>query len=118
MSKLYQMNRMRNSAAAGGLFSTFISKAGKIIGSLTRSKGVQAAVDFAKKNPGIVAGAGTAVAGTVAAELLKGGGSGGGSGSWTHRRRKGITATELRGFRKVAKLLHNEGMVIKKRRHA
>ena len=119
MSKLYQLNRMRGSAAAGGgLLTTIISGAGKLIGKLTRSKGVQAAIDYAKKNPGVVAGLGAGAVTTAGIELMKGGGSGGSSGGWTHRRRKGITATELRGFRKVAKLLHNEGMVIKKRRHA
>jgi len=45
--------------------------------------------------------------------LLNGGGGGGGYG---RRRAKGISGKELSGYRKVARLLHKEGMVSKKAR--
>jgi len=119
MSKLYQLNRMRYSPAAGDIFSTLIGGAGKLIGGLFKSKATKAAIAVAKKvaaNP-LAQTALAAGGGALAGELLAGGGGGkGASGGWVTRRRKGITATELRGFRKVAKLLHNEGMVIKKHR--
>jgi len=121
MSKLYQMNRMRYAPAAGDLFGIIKGAAG-FVGKLLQSKATRAAVEAAKKlaqNPvAVAAGAGAVTA--IGVDLLSGAPkrSGGASGSWSGRRRKGITATELRGFRKVAKLLHNEGMTIKKHRRS
>jgi len=43
-------------------------------------------------------------------------GGGGGVGTGRRRRSRGITARELRGYRKVANLLHREGMVSRKSR--
>jgi hypothetical protein len=119
MSKLYQLNRMRYSPAAGDIFSTLIGGAGKLIGGLFKSKATKSAIAIAKKvavNP-LAQTALAAGGGALAGELLAGGGGRGSSGGWRVRR-KGITATELRGFRKVAKLLHNEGMTIKKHRRS
>lgn len=118
MSKLYQLNRMRYSPAAGDI-SGLLGGAAKLIGGLFKSKATKAAIAIAKKvavNP-LAQTALAAGAGALAGEALMGGGGGGrgATGGWRVRR-KGITATELRGFRKVAKLLHNEGMVIKKHR--
>lgn len=117
MSKLYQLNRMRNSPAAGDIFSTGL----KLIGGLFKSKATRTALAAAKKlaaNPvaqavgaGAIAGIGIDLLSGQKAPAVRGAG-----GCWTGRRRKGITATELRGFRKVAKLLHKEGMTIKKHR--
>lgn len=107
---------MKNSAAAGGPLGTLVSGAGKLIGKLFQSKATRAAIAAGKKvlsNPlaqtALVVGGGE-----IAGALMSGGGGRGASGSWAPRRRKGITATELRGFRKVASLLHKEGMTIKK----
>ena len=123
MSKLYQMNRMRNSAAAGGLLTGIIGGAGKLVGKLFQSKGTKLAIAAGKKalaNPVVQTGLMIGASELASSALMGRGGGGGGargaSGGWTGRRRKGITATELRGFRKVAKLLHNEGMTIKKKR--
>lgn len=41
---------------------------------------------------------------------------GGGGGTGVRRRSRGITARELRGYRKVANLLHKEGMVSRRGR--
>lgn len=122
MSKMYQLNRMSGYAAGGGLFSgaaKLIGKlAKKVFPSLTKTatQVVTTAAPIAKKvAPYVIPGA--VVAG---AELLTGGGKSGGagaSGGWGYtRRRRGITATELRGYRKVANLLHKEGMVSKRAR--
>jgi hypothetical protein len=116
MSKLYQMNRMRNSAAAGGLLTSIIGGAGKLVGKLFQSKGTKLAIAAGKKalaNPVVQTGMMIGASELASSALMKGGGGGGATGGW-HRRRKGITATELRGFRKVSSLLHKEGMRIKK----
>jgi len=118
MSKLYQMNRMRYSAAAGSPIGAIIGGAGKLLGKLFQSKASRAAIAAAKKlaaNP-IVQTVGIVGAGEVAGALMNRGGGksgGGASGGWSGRRRKGITGSELRGFHKVARLLHKEGMVVK-----
>lgn len=119
MSKLYMMNRMAGSPAAGDLFSTGLKIGGgliKGIGNLFKSKAAKAAAAAAKaalKNPlvqtGLIVGGGE-VAGALMAP--SGRSSGGASGGWRPRR-KGITGAELRGFHKVARLLHREGMVVK-----
>jgi hypothetical protein len=107
------MNRMAYAPAAGGLLSGILKFGGKLLGI-----GKKAAPVIAKaaKNPAVQMGA--AVLGAEAAgALMSGGGgsSGGASGGWA-RRRRGITATELRGYRKVANLIHKEGMVSKRAR--
>jgi len=119
MSKLYMMNRMRYGAEAGDIFSV-LGGAAKLVGGLFKSKAAKAATALAKKiaaNP-LAQTAAIVGAGEVAGALLAPKRGGGASGGWTGRRRKGITATELRGFRKVAALLHKEGMTIKKHRRS
>ena len=113
MSKLYQMNRMRNSAAAGGLLTTMVGGAGKLLGKVFQSKGTKLALAAGKKalaNPMVQTGLMIGGAEAASALLAGGGGSRGVTGTW-RRRGRGITATELRGFRKVAGLLHKDGMV-------
>jgi hypothetical protein len=117
MSKMYLLNRMTYAPAAGGLLSGILKFGKNLLGI---GKKVAPAVVGALKNPvvqtGLMVGAGTA-----ASALLEGGGGTtagrGASGSWGGgRRRRGITATELRGYRKVANLIHREGMVSKRAR--
>ncbi len=114
MSKLYLLNRMSNAPAAGGLLSGIVNIGKSILGI---GKKALPGVVSTLKNPvvqtGLMVGAGTA-----ASSLLSGGGSSGASGGWGGgtRRRRGITATELRGYRKVANLIHKEGMVSKRAR--
>jgi len=112
------MNQMRYAPAAGGLLTGIIGGAGKLIGGLFQSKATKAAIAAGKAalaNPAVRTGLAVG-AGTLAGQLMTGGGGGrGASGSWPHRRR-GITATELRGYRKVANLIHKEGMVSKRAR--
>ena len=119
MSKMYALNRMRYGAAAGDPWLGSLLKAGgKLIGGLFKKK-VPAAIAKVATSP-----AGRAVAGGVAGGLgwaageaiLGGGGGRGASGSFGPRRAKGITARELRGYRKVANLLHREGMVSRRAR--
>jgi hypothetical protein len=114
------MNRMMYGAAAGDPWlSGLLKGAGKLIGGLFKKKGVQAvagAVGKVAKSPvgqaAIYTGAGMA-----ASSLLGGGGGRGAAGGWgAPRRAKGITARELRGYRKVANLLHREGMVSRRAR--
>ena len=119
MSKLAMVRQYRYSPAAGGLFS-FLAPVAKFIGKglgvikPAVTKAAQVAATAAKSPVGqaaLYAGAGAATS-----ALLAGGGSGA-SGSWAPRRRsKGITARELRGYRKVARLLHQEGMVSRRAR--
>lgn len=120
MSKLGTLRQYRNSPAAGDLFG-FLGKAVKGvvsfvkggIKSIGKSKTAQVLAETAlpaakKALPALAAGAGAG----MLASLTSGGGGGGASGGWGARRRgKGITARELRGFRKVSNLLHKEGMV-------
>lgn len=120
MSKLALIRQYSYSPAAGGLFSTVIGGIGKFIGKglgiikPAASKAAQAAAAAARTPAGQAAIA--AGAGTAAAALFRGG-SGGASGAWGARRRsRGITARELRGYRKVARLLHSEGMVSRRAR--
>lgn len=114
MSKLYAMNRMRYAPAAGGLLSGIVKFGSKLLGI-----GKKAAPIVAKtmKNP-LVQTAAIVGGGEIAGALLDGSGGGGrgASGGWAPRRRRGITATELRGYRKVANLIHKEGMVSKRAR--
>lgn len=113
MSKLYLMNRMSMSPAAGGLFSGIIKFGAKLLGI---GKKVAPAVVAAVKNPAVQTGLAIGAAELGGALLSGGGGSAGASGGFGRRRRRGITATELRGFRKVANLIHKEGMVSKRAR--
>ena len=113
MSKLYLLNRMSNAPAAGGLLSGIVNIGKSILGIGKKALPVVAQT---MKNPAVQTGAMIA-AGTAASALLSGGGGGSGaSGGWSGRRRRGITATELRGYRKVANLIHKEGMVSKRAR--
>lgn len=121
MSKMAVINQYRTSPAAGGLFTGIVGTVGKFIGKglgiikPAAAKAAQAAAAAAKTPAGqaaMYAGAGAATA-----ALMRGGG-GGASGSWGYARRRarGITARELRGYRKVANLLHKEGMVSRRAR--
>jgi len=116
MSKLYMMNRMRFAPAAGGGLLGKVLQFGK--GLLGIGKKAAPVVAKVMKNP-VVQTAAIIGAGEVAGALMApggGGGGGGASGGWAPRRRRGITATELRGYRKVANLIHKEGMVSKRAR--
>lgn len=113
MSKMAVLKQYRYSPAAGGIFS-FLAPVAKFIG-----KGlgiIKPAATKAIQNP--IVQAGLAGAGTAAGmKLLAGSKSSGVSGSYGPRRRsRGITARELRGYRKVANLIHKEGMVSKRAR--
>ncbi len=113
MSKLYLLNRMSNAPAAGGLLSGIVNIGKSILGIGKKALPVAATMI---KNPAVQTGL-MVGAGVGANALLSGGGSSGGaSGGWSGRRRRGITATELRGYRKVANLIHKEGMVSKRAR--
>jgi len=119
MSKLYQLNRMSYGAAAGDPWlGALLKGAGKLVGGLFKKKGVQAAVTAVGKAARSPVGQAAIYtgAGMAASSLLEGGGGRGASGGWTGRRAKGITARELRGYRKVANLLHREGMVSRRAR--
>lgn len=122
MSKLAVIRQYQYSPAAGGLFSSIIKGVGKFIGKglgiikPAATKAAAVATTVAKSPVGQAA---LLTAGSVAAEQLLrgGGGSSGVSGYYgTRRRGRGITARELRGYRKVARLLHKEGMVSKRAR--
>jgi hypothetical protein len=113
MSKLYQMNRMMYAPAAGGLLSGVVKFGAKLLGI---GKKVAPVVATAVKNPIVQTGMMVAGAEAASALLSGGGGGSGASGGWVRRRRRGITATELRGYRKVANLIHKEGMVSKRAR--
>ncbi len=114
MSNLYLLNRMSYAPAAGGLLTGIINVGKKILGI---GKKVAPAVTSTLKNPVVQTGLAIG-AGEIAGNLLAGSGGGGrgASGGWAPRRRRGITATELRGYRKVANLIHKEGMVSKRAR--
>jgi len=119
MSKMYQLNRMTYGAAAGdpwvgsalkGVISLFKKKAPQIVATAGKIVKTKTGRNIAG---GIAAGGGWA----LGERILGGGGGAGASGSWgAPRRAKGITARELRGYRKVAKLLHREGMVSRRAR--
>jgi len=97
-------------AALGGLIPKVIKVGGKLLGIGKKAAAIPAVQQTAKA---VAAGAGYA----AAAKMLGGGGGGGATGSYGYRRKaRGITATELRGFNKVAGLLHRVGMVPRKTR--
>lgn len=120
MSKLAVIRQYQTSPAAGG-FLSFLAPVAKFIGKglgiikPSVTKAAQVVAKAAKTPVGqaaIYTGAGAA-----ASALLSGGAGAGASGYYgTRRRAKGITARELRGYRKVANLLHKEGMVSKRAR--
>lgn len=120
MSKLALMRQYQYSPQAGGIFGSIIGGIGKFIGKglgIIKPAAAAAAPVLAKvaKNPAAQAAA--AGAAMVGAQALLGRGGGGASGGWgSPRRARGITARELRGYRKVANLLHKEGMVSKRAR--
>lgn len=117
MSKLAYLKATRGAAgglpilsAVAGLIPKVVKVGGKLLGLGKKAAAVPAVQQAAKLAAG---GAGYA----AAAKLLGGGGGGAGaSGGWTRRKARGITATELRGFNKVAGLLHRVGMVPRKTR--
>lgn len=112
MSKLYLLNRMSGAPAAGGPFTGILKLGAKLLGIGKKAAPV---VQKLAKNPVVQTAA--IVGGTeLAGSLMSGGGSHGASGGFGVRRRRGITATELRGYRKVANLIHKEGMVSKRAR--
>ncbi len=119
MSKMAMLKQYRYSPAAGG-FLSFLTPVVKGIGSLFKSKTAQTVIAAAKSPAGRqVVGALGAGAGLAAGQALlaSGRGGAGASGAWGPKRRaKGITARELRGYRKVANLLHKEGMVSRRAR--
>jgi hypothetical protein len=110
---MYLLNRMTYAPAAGGIFDKIVKFGGKLLGI-----GKKTAVAMAPTLKQVAPTAAIVGLGTAAGALLEGGGGGGGAtGGWTgRRRRRGITATELRGYRKVANLIHKEGMVSKRAR--
>jgi len=98
--------------ALAGFLPKIIKGAGKLLGI---GKKAVAAIPATAKVVGGAALSGAAMG--AATSLLAGGGGGrGASGSWARRRGRGITATELRGYRKVANLIHKEGMVSRRSR--
>lgn len=120
MSKLAVIRQYQYSPAAGGIFGTIIGAVGKFIGkglgiikpAATKAAQVAASAATSPAGKAAIAAAGAGAAGALLAR-----GSGGASGSYAPRRRsRGITARELRGYRKVAGLLHKEGMVSKRAR--
>jgi hypothetical protein len=116
MSKMAYLKATRGAAgglpilaALGGLVPKVLKVGGKLLGLGKKAAAVPAVQQAAK----LAAGG----AGYAAAAKLMGGGGSGASGSWGARRKgRGITATELRGFNKVAGLLHRVGMVPRKAR--
>lgn len=109
MSKLAVIRQYRYSPAAGGIFGTIGKVLGGAVNLITGTKifGSKAAAVQAAPNVKLPFGVGAGPSFGVN-PLLKGGGG--------SRKGRGITARELRGYRKVANLLHKEGMVSKKAR--
>jgi hypothetical protein len=120
VSKLALIRQYQYSPMAGGLVGKILKGGAKFFGSLFKKKGVQAAIQTGAKiakNPAVQTGLAVAAAEGASALLSGGGGGGGATGGWGYRRRaRGITARELRGYRKVANLLHKEGMVSRRAR--
>lgn len=104
MSKLANIRAYQRSPQYAGDFFSKIIKAGK--GLFAKGK------KLAQKLPGLVEQGVTGVTQLVE----EAGGGGGGTGTGKRRRSRGITARELRGFRKVSRLLHSEGMVSRRAR--
>lgn len=121
MSKLALIRAYQYSPQAGGFFSFLgpVAKgvAGFVKSALNVGKKAAPAIAAAAKSP-VGQAALYAGAGAASAALLRGSGGGGGgaTGYYGRRRARGITATELRGYRKVANLIHREGMVSRRAR--
>jgi hypothetical protein len=109
MSKLAMVRQYRYSPAAGGLFS-FLKPLTTIVGGAI--KGIAGLSSKTAQVQTIAAPAVIKAKAPSVSPLLAGYGGGGGG----TRRRKGITHGELRGYRKVANLIHKEGMVSKRTR--
>lgn len=90
--------------AVTSLWGLFKKKAPKAIAAIG-AKIPAAARAVGRALPGAAAAAGAGAAGGAATALLGGGGSTG-----MRRRGKGISATELRGFKRVTSLLRKVGM--------
>ena len=119
MSKTALLKQYRYSPAAGG-FLSFLAPVAKFIGKglgIIKPAATKAAqvVATAAATPTGKAAIAAGAAGAAGA-LLARGGSGGAAGGGYRRRGRGITARELRGYRKVARLLHQEGMVSRRAR--
>lgn len=117
MSKLALIRQYQYSPmAGGGILGKILKFGGKLLG--IGKKAAPAVLAKGKQianvvGPAVVAGVTYAGADAL---LSPGGGGGGASMSYGRRRAKGITARELRGYRKVANLLHKEGMVSRRAR--
>lgn len=115
MSKLAYLKATRGQAGALPILGAIAKFVPKLISGGAKLLGIGkkvAATPVGKQ----IGGALATGAGFAAASKMLGGG-GGASGSFGPRRKgRGITATELRGFNKVAGLLHRVGMVPRKTR--
>jgi hypothetical protein len=114
MSKLAFIKRYNYAPAAGGILGDIWNIGKGLFGKKKAAATVtpQITVGRVKGFGGIGAGSGVGIMGydpITGASRLTGGGGG-------YRRGKGITARELRGFRKVSRLLHREGMVPKRKK--
>ncbi len=109
MSKLAFIRRYNYAPAAGGLLGDLWNIGKGLFGKKTKAPTAPfTAPGFPVASPYTLPYTSPA---TGAKRLMNGGGGGGGV-----RRGKGISARELRGFRKVSRLLHREGMVPKRTR--
>jgi hypothetical protein len=118
MTKLAVIRQYQQSPAAGGLFTGILNVGKTILKAITGSKAVATVAKVAKSPVGQAA---LYTGAAIGAEGLLSPGkttaARGASGSFGGSRRgRGITARELRGYRKVARLLHKEGMVSKRAR--
>lgn len=105
MSKLAAIRQHRYAPAAGGLFGLIPDVLGGIISVFGKKKKTPAQEAAPTKAAAVKAAPSVNQA---AAMLRRGGGFG--------KRSKGISGKELSGYRKVARLLHKEGMVSKRAR--
>ena len=110
MSKLQIVRQYRYGRAAGGLFS-FVPKL--LGGAINAASGLNIFKSKSAAIQSVASPAPASVFKSAAANPLLAGYGGGGR---TVRRGKGITHNELRGYRKVANLIHKEGMVSKRAR--
>jgi len=118
MSKLAYIKYAR-AYGSGDIFSSILKIGGGIIKGIGSAfKKAPAAVNTVATMIPQVQNIVSSVKGTPAqaAQQIAGGTTRAAAGYAPRRRGKGITARELRGFRKVSTLLHKEGMSIKKRR--
>jgi len=116
MSKLAFIRRYNYAPAAGGILGDIWNIGKGLFGKKKAAATVTTPqITVGRKSfSGIGFGSGVGIAGydpTTGASRLTAGYGGG-----SYRRGKGITAKELKGFRKVSRLLHREGMVPKRTR--